>query len=133
MLLVAFIAAKFCLYCMICFLAVRIMNLAVESTQGFVLKWGVIRLAIGFVSGFFVSQAFDGLQTVGISDWLSYIVTFAPARYVEWLIVLRLMARRHKIHVRARGQLWVLLGTLVSIVSDQLVLASGVDSLQFFC
>jgi hypothetical protein len=68
----------------------------------------------------------------GLLESLSYFLSFGIAHYFEWLIVLKLIARNYKIHVPARGRLWVLIGMLTNVVTDQMVLATGIGSLRLF-
>jgi len=130
--LLAFVLCKYFLYCAVCYMAVRILDLPVKSVAQFAVQWAVVRLGIGFVSGFFVFQLFTALLNAGLIDSLSYVLSFGIARYLEWFIVLKIIAKRYKIHVRARGHLWILIGTLTNVITDQMVLATGVGSLRLF-
>ena len=130
--LVAFVLCKYFLYCVLCYMAVRLLDLPVKSVPQFVVQWAAVRLGIGFASGFFVFQLFTALLNAGLIDSLSYVLSFGIAHYLEWFIVLKLIAKRYKIHARARGRLWILIGTLTNVITDQMVLATGVGSLRLF-
>jgi hypothetical protein len=139
MALLAFVAVKFAFYCAICSVFWRICHVDGGKDVSFALKFGAIRLAVGFASGFFIFYWWMMLQGGSLKDQdaVVYVLSFGIARYFEWLLVLHLMERRFK-PVSAlfgkRGQVWVAIGTLFNLVADQIALVLHVDSqLKFVC
>jgi hypothetical protein len=134
--LILLVLAKFGMYVALCRFAVRMLALPVEIPRRFAVKFGLIRLAIGLLSGLVIFSAFGFLQNSGLGDVPSYLLTFGIARYVEWFLVLHLIAiefNRSPASFGLRGQQWVALGTLANVLVDQLVLQVDPENFKFVC
>ena len=135
MALLILVAAKFALYFLLCRAAIPLLALSVEAPVPFARKFAIIRLGIRFLTGLGIFLAFGALQALGWSDVHSYLATYAPARYVEWFLLLTLIGidfNRSALSFGARGQAWLALGTASNLAADQLVLSLNLD-LKFVC
>jgi hypothetical protein len=133
--IVLFVIAKFIAYCAFCGLAPR--WFATDENQVAVgLRWGAVRLLIGVAAGLPIGFAFAMGQEVGLPVFLSYLISFVPARCLEWFVLFTLFARSRKLRFDDRARTWIAMGVGVSLAFDLLAWTAmefGDVNAKFFC
>ena len=135
MFIVLFVLTKFAVYCIFCGRAQKHFAFTEEDAISFGLRWGTARFFIGVAAGIPIAFIFAATQEIGLPVALSYMLSFIPARYVEWLLLFKLMARS-KGALDIRANTWVMMGVGVSLALDLFawtVIEFGNVNLKFFC
>ena len=135
MIALLYIALKYLAYTGWCLVGIR--NLSTERSVTWVLLLGLIRSLMGLFFGvlIFVSSSYVYTNLFPNSpgrDVLTYLMTYAPVRWVEWSIIGVLIARttspmkQFLIGVGAETRWWRLGGIVVSFAADlPLILTLG--------
>src|SRR5262245_54864406 len=98
-----FVFAKFVAYCAFCSQAPRWFAFSGAEPVAFGVRWGSVRLLIGIVAGFPIAFIFGMSQEARLPLFLSYAVSFAPMRYLEWFVLFKLITAGKRISFGARA------------------------------
>jgi hypothetical protein len=133
--IILFVIAKFTAYCVFCGLAPR--WFATDENQVEVgLRWGAARLLIGIAAGLPIAFAFAMGEEIGLPVFVSYLISFVPARCLEWFVLFLLFARSRKLPLDAHARTWIAMGVSVSLAFDLLAWTAmefGDVNAKFFC
>ncbi len=90
----AYCLAKWAAYCGWCAVAIR--RLAPARAVGWrgAVRWGSVRLLLGFVLGLVIFVSAYKVNAWSESAAFTYLVTYVPVRIFEWGLILHLMGTR---------------------------------------
>ena len=93
-------------------------------------------MLIGFAFGVYILFVFAFTQRLGVPEWVSYLLSFVPSRFMEWFALFYLFSRSRGLAFDAMAKKWVAVGVAVSLVSDLVawfVLEFTDANIKFFC
>jgi hypothetical protein len=123
-----YLLIKLIAYCVWCYLGLRIFRPQDTHFTGLALKFGIVRLFLGFAFGlviFFVAAVWNHLLGSGLpQNVLTYLGAYVPVRWVEWTIMALLLSPVVRsspnwfIGNENRDRLWRFGGIVISCVAD---------------
>ena len=129
---------KLAIYSLLCGVAlVRLFN--VETGEvGIAVRYGFIRLIIGATFGIPIYLIFTFASSSGLPAYLSYLLVLVPARYLEWSLLLVIMARSYgesasfDINSKVASKKWLSASVLASCLADVWLIFMLRD-VKYFC
>ena len=133
MILLLYVVAKYAVYAVCCYLLLRVVGLRVKDPISFAASWGGVRLLLGLTVGIPMFYVYTLWLSAGTSESVSYVLSFVLLRYIEWLLLFLLIARKHHLRLSARAQAWIVSGVLVSCAADWLAVQTKLTETKLFC
>lgn len=135
--IIAWLLGKLAFYFAMAAFAIAWCRFYVRSPAKFIAMYGLIRFAMGFLAAFLIGFLVLVVVPPTSAGWLSYPVSFGGVRYIEWTLVLAMMAWTQDtsfFELRWRGQVWILIGVLGNLGFDALAAVMKLtDSIKWGC